>query len=159
MLHRNRRSYGSYRQYASVRLDDRSSDRKGASMTRTPFLFMLAAAAALAGCNKESHTIVAGPQIADNDQNVAKGPVQLPPSITATKIYRCADNTVVTVDYLSDGKSANVHVGKGGASTLVSAADAGKPRTAEGGYSVDGSATASTAKIAVPGHSSQSCTA
>jgi hypothetical protein len=31
--------------------------------------------------------------------------------------------------------------------------------TAAGGYSVEGSATASSAKIAVPGHAAQSCKA
>jgi hypothetical protein len=128
-------------------------------MTRIPLIITLAAAAALAGCYKESHTIVAGPDTGDNDVNVVKTPVQLPPSIVATKIYRCADNAIVTVDYLSDNKSANVHVDKGGATTQVVAPEAGKPMTAAGGYSVEGSPTGSSATIAVPGHSSQSCKA
>jgi hypothetical protein len=128
-------------------------------MTRTTLLITLAAAAALAGCNKESHTIVAGPP-GDNESNVAaNGPVALPPSIVATKLYRCADNSVVTVDYLSDNKSANVHVGKETTSTQVTAPAPGQPMTAPGGYSVEGSATGSSAKIAVPGHSAQTCNA
>jgi hypothetical protein len=127
-------------------------------MTRTPFLLTLAAAAALAGCNKESHTIVAGPD--EGQTNAASnGPVALPPSIIGTKIYRCADNNVVTVDYLSDNKSANVHTGKGAPVVQVTAPLAGQPMSAAGGFEVDGSATASTAKIAVPGHPSQSCKA
>jgi hypothetical protein len=127
-------------------------------MTRTPLLITLAAVAALAGCNKESHTIVAGPP-GENDTNVVatNGPVALPPSITASKIYRCADNKVVYVDWLSDGKTANVRTDKGGSPTQVTATAAGKPMTAPGGYSVEGSATASEAKIAVPGHPAQSC--
>jgi hypothetical protein len=128
-------------------------------MTRTSFLIALAAAAALTGCNKENHTIVAGPD-GDNDTNVAANAnIQLPPSIVATKIYRCADNVVVTVDYLSDNKSANVRVGKGGAPVQVTSAEQGKPMTAPGGYEISGSPTGSTATIAVPGHSSQSCKA
>ena len=75
------------------------------------------------------------------------------------KLYRCADNSVVYVDYLSDNKSANVRAGKDGAPTQVTAPEAGKPMTAAGGYSVEGSPTASTAKIAVPGHPSQTCNA
>jgi hypothetical protein len=127
-------------------------------MTRTSLLITLAAAAALAGCNKESHTIVSGPP--GDDTNVAaNGPVALPPSIVATKLYRCADNSVVTIDYLSDNKSANVRVGKDSASTQVTAAEAGQPMTAPGGYSVEGSPTGSSAKIAVPGHSAQTCNA
>jgi uncharacterized lipoprotein YajG len=129
-------------------------------MTRTPFLLMLAAAAALAGCNKQGHTIVAGPEIDDNQGNVAaNGPVTLPPSILATKIYRCADNALVTVDYLSDNKSANVHGEKGAPIVQVVAPEAGQPMIGPGGYEVAGSANSSTAKIAVPGHPSQSCKA
>ena len=127
-------------------------------MTRTPLLIALAAAAALAGCNKENHTIGADANAAD--QNAAiNAPVALPPAIIATKIYRCApDNNVVTVDYLADNKSANVHV-KDAPLVQVTAPEAGQPMTAPNGYSVEGSATSSTAKIAVPGHSAQSCKA
>ena len=129
-------------------------------MTRTPMLIMLAAAAALAGCNKENHTIVAGGEPGDPQANsAATAKLQLPPSIIATKLYRCADNSVVTVDYLSDNKSANVKPGKEGATIQVVAAEAGKPMTAAGGYSVEGSPTGASAKIAVPGHASQTCNA
>lgn len=128
-------------------------------MTRA-LLITLAAAAALAGCKQEGHTIVSGPP-GDNVTNVAESnaPIAMPPSITASKIYRCADNKVVYVDWLSDGKTANVRTDKAGAPTQVTAAEAGKPMTAAGGYSVEGSATASEAKIAVPGHPAQSCKA
>ena len=129
-------------------------------MTRITLILTLAAAAALAGCNKESHTIVAGPPGYDENKDAtANANVQLPPSIIATKLYRCADNSVVTVDYLSDSKSANVRAGKDGAVTQVAAPEAGQPMVAAGGFSVEGSATSSSAKIAVPGHASQTCNA
>ena len=130
-------------------------------MTRTHMILALAAAAALAGCNKEDHTIVAGdpPEDGTTTNAAANGPVALPPSIVASKIYRCADNKIVYVDYLSDNKSANVRTDKGAASTLVAAPEAGQPMTAEGGYSVEGSASAPSAKIAVPGHGAQTCKA
>lgn len=128
---------------------------KGPDMTRTPVLIALAAAAALAGCNKQDQSAAA----ANDSANAAtNAPVALPPSIVATKIYRCADNTLVTVDYLSDGKSANVRVGEGAAPVLVTTAEPGKPMTAEG-YSVEGTAESGSATIAVPGHASQSCKA
>jgi len=134
-----------------------NKNAKGQNMTRTAVFLTLAAAAALAGCNKENHTIVAGPDT--GDANVAvNGPIALPPSIIATKIYRCADNNVVTVDYMSDNKSANVHQ-KDKPSIQVVSAEAGQPMTAPGGYEVDGTANSSTAKIAVPDHPSQSCKA
>lgn len=128
-------------------------------MTRTPLLIMLGAAAALAGCNKADHTIVAGGPPGDNLSEATNTPVTLPPSIVAQKIYRCADNQVVYVDWLSDNKSANVRTEKGGSPIQVTAPEAGKPMTAAGGYSVEGSASASSAKIGVPGHPAQSCKA
>ena len=72
-------------------------------MTRTYLLITLAAAAALAGCNKESHTIVAGGPQQDNFNDAANGPVTLPPAVTSSKSYRCKDNSLVYIDWLSDG--------------------------------------------------------
>lgn len=126
-------------------------------MNRKPLLITLAVAAALAGCKKENHTIIAGPDVGDNF--VANGPVELPPTIAATKIYRCADNKVVYVDWLSDNKTATIRTDKNGSPTSVSAPEAGKPMTAPGGYSLEGTAAASSATIAVPGHPAQVCKA
>jgi hypothetical protein len=126
-------------------------------MTRKTLLITLAAAAALAGCNKENHTLGGGPDTGDN--SVANAPVELPPTIAASKIYRCADNKVVYVDWLSDNKTANVRTEPGGSPTQVVAAEPGKPLTGPAGYEVNGSATGASVKIAVPGHPSQSCKA
>jgi hypothetical protein len=126
-------------------------------MTRTSLLITLVAAAALAGCNKNDHTIISGGPAGDNI--AANEPVALPPAIAASKIYRCADNKVVYVDYLSDGKSANVRTEPGGNPTQVVGAEAGKPMTGPAGYEVSGTAGSASAKIAVPGHPSQSCKA
>jgi hypothetical protein len=61
---------------------------------------------------------------------------------------------------MSDNKSANVKAGKDGSPVQVVSAEAGKPMTsADGAVSVDGSATGSSAKIAVPGHPAQTCNA
>jgi hypothetical protein len=123
---------------------------------RTPLL-TLVAAAALAGCNQESHTIGGAPEV---DNAVAAGPpVALPPSITHSKIYRCADNRVIYVDWLSDNKSANIRTEKGGTPTQVTAAEQGGPMTGPGGYEIQGNGDAPSVRIAVPGHSSQSCKA
>ena len=129
-------------------------------MTRTPLLIILAAAAALAGCNKENHTIVAGPESDDTDTNsAANQPVAMPPAIEASKIYRCGDNKLVYVNWLSDNKSATVRTGQSNSPIQVSAAEAGQPMTAPGGYEVSGTATASTVKVTLPGRGSQSCKA
>ena len=128
-------------------------------MTRTPLLIAFAAAAALAGCNKQDHTIVVGPP-EDNSVNVAdNAPVALPPAIAASKVYRCGDNELVYVNWLADNKSATVRTEQAGTPTPVSAAEAGQPMTAPGGYSVSGSASASTVKVTLPGHGSLSCKA
>ena len=126
-------------------------------MTRTIFATLIAAAA-LAGCNKEDNTIVG--QGADYGNNAASpADVQLPPSIAASKVYRCADNDVVYVDCLSDGKSANIRTEKGGAPTQVTAPNAGEQMTAAGGYSIEGAASDATVTIAVPGQSPERCKA
>ncbi len=83
----------------------------------------------------------------------------MPPAVVASKIYRCADNAIVHVDWLSDGKSANVRMDKSTSPTQVVAPEAGKPMAGPAGYSVEGSSTASSVKIAVPGHAAQSCKA
>lgn len=128
-------------------------------MTRKPYMLILAAAAALAGCG-EDHTIVAGGPQDDQPANAAANAnVQLPPAIAASKIYRCADNKVVYVDWLSDGKSANIRTEQGGAPTPVSAAEAGKAMTGPAGYSLEGTATANSARIGTPGHAARSCKA
>jgi hypothetical protein len=74
-------------------------------MTRTPLLITLAAAAALAGCNNSDHTIVAGPHIDDSDSNADNGPVALPPSIMGSKAYRCKNNQLIYIDWMSDGSA------------------------------------------------------
>ena len=72
-------------------------------MTRPLTLLALVAAAALAGCNNEDHTIVAGPGADDEPMNNVG--VVLPPSIQASKAYRCKDNSLVYIDWLSDGSA------------------------------------------------------
>ena len=128
-------------------------------MTRTPLLLALAAAAALAGCSKEDHTIVGGSDANQGNSAQSNASVQLPPSIAASKIYRCADNKVVYVDWMSDNMSANVRTEQTGTPTHVTSAEPGKPMTGPAGYSVEGSATAVSVKIGVPGHAAQSCKA
>lgn len=129
-------------------------------MTRTTNILTLVAAAALAGCGNENHNIVAGgPDEGTPSNAVANANIQLPPSIATSKTYRCADDKLVSVDWLSDDKSANIRIEQGGVPTLVTAAEPGKPMTGPAGYSLSGAPTASSVTIAVPGHNAQSCKA
>jgi len=124
-------------------------------MSRT-FLPMMVAAAALAGCNQSDHTI--NPNDAAEQANAANAaaPVELPPSILATKIYRCHDNSVVYIDWLSDGKTANFKPEKNAAPIQLGAPEAGQPMVAEG-YSLTGSATGGPITLERPGKGSQVC--
>lgn len=117
----------------------------------------LLAAAALAGCNKQSHTIIAQNPGDASAPAVAKiDPASLPPAIEASKSYRCDDGSVVYVDWLQDKMTANVRASKTGTPTQVKTAEAGKPMTAEGA-SLTGSATSSSVTVALPGKGSQKC--
>ncbi len=140
-------------------LDALRGARDGRMMnTRTHLLTAIAAAASLAGCNQESHTIGSGANAAEANAT-ASPPVALPPTINRSKTYRCADNRVVHVDWLSDNKSANIRTEQLGTPTQVTAAEAGGPMTAAGGYQLSGTADAASVRIAVPGHAAQSCKA
>ncbi len=119
-------------------------------------LLTLVAAAALAGCNSEPE-VIGGPD--EGDVVASNTPVVLPPSISHSKIYRCSDNRVVYVDWLSDNKSANIRTDKGGHPTQVTAAEEGGPLIGPGGYEIRGNGEAPSVRIAVPGHPSQSCKA
>ena len=126
-------------------------------MTRTPLALALTAAAALAGCNQEDHNIVAGGP-ADPMGNQANTDVVLPPSIAHSKIYRCKDNSVVYIDWLSDKKSANLRTDKNAPPTQLVAPEEGKPMVAEG-YSLTGTGEGATVTLSRPGKGSQSCKA
>ena len=82
--------------------------------------------AALVACKQE--TIVANDApdpMAEELANAA--PVELPPAIAASKTYRCKDNSLLYVDWYSDG-SARVKAAKDEAGTQVAApAEGAKP--------------------------------
>ena len=133
---------------------------KGPDMTRTMTLIALAGAVALAGCNSEEHNLVAGEiddPMANSLANAA--PVELPPAIQASKQYRCKDNSVVSVDWLSDNKTANFRAAPNEHAVQLKAPEPGQPLVAEGGYSLTGSASAASVTLARPGKGSQSCKA
>lgn len=128
-------------------------------MTRTLTLIALASAAALAGCNSEDHTITAGgPEDPMANQLANAAPVELPPAIAASKIYRCKDNSIVYVDWLSDNKSANFRSERNGPPTQLKGPEEGQAMVAEG-YSLTGSAADASITLTRPGAGSQSCKA
>jgi hypothetical protein len=125
-------------------------------MTRIAPLSAVAALLALAACNnsKQPEVIDTNPDpMANQIANAA--PVELPPAVTDSAIYRCKDNSVVYVDFLGDKTQANVRTEKGGTPVHVQATEAGKPLTGANGASVSGSGK--TVQIAVKGGAAQTC--
>jgi hypothetical protein len=66
---------------------------------------------ALAACNK-SETPATDAEAEAAKTAEAAAPVEMPPAITASKTYRCADNTILHVDYLGANVSADIRVGE-----------------------------------------------
>jgi hypothetical protein len=123
---------------------------KGAGMKT--LLLVIAASVTLMACEKEV-IVEGGNKVAVDTSNVV-----LPPSISATKTYRCKDNSLVHIDWLSDNQSANVRAEENGPSTQLKSAAAGGALVAEG-YSLTGDAKAASVTLTRPGKGSQSCKA
>jgi hypothetical protein len=81
---------------------------------------LLVAAAALAGCDQSDHNLTAGEP--DGANATADTTVALPPAITASKTYRCKDNSLIYIDWLSDG-SARVKAAQNEVGTPATAED------------------------------------
>ncbi len=85
---------------------------------------------ALAACNK-SETPAAQGDAANGADVAAAAPaavVPMPPAITSSAAYRCADGSVVQIDILGANEAANIRVGAAGtASIRVEAAKAAEP--------------------------------
>jgi hypothetical protein len=65
---------------------------------------------ALAACNQSQPSAPEGE--ADKTAEAPAAPVaKMPPPITAQKTYRCADNTIVHIDYFGANEAADIRVG------------------------------------------------
>lgn len=64
---------------------------------------------ALAACNKSETPAAEGEATATAKAPAA--PVAMPPAITAQATYRCADNSIVHVDFLGQNEAADIRVG------------------------------------------------
>lgn len=125
-------------------------------MKRIAPLSALAAVLMLAACGKpEPEVVDTNPDpMANEIANAA--PVELPPAVTDSGIYRCKDNSIVYVDFLGDKTMANVRTEKDGTPVQVKAGPEGGAMTGGEGFSVTG--TGKTIQIAVKGGAAQSCT-
>jgi len=137
-------------------------------MTKNLILLAPLSLLALAACNS-SET----PATAENAAETAATPaadIELPPAITATGTYRCADNTILYVDFLGKNEAADIRVGEKSAIAVrvtapkaeVPAADAtaaaepaGPLTSADGESSLSGSGDQINVKLA--GKGAQTC--
>ncbi|HEU0097890.1 MAG TPA: hypothetical protein VFQ67_03860 [Allosphingosinicella sp.] len=113
----------------------------------------LAALLALAGCQNETIDGNADPQA--NAANATATPVEAPPMIQASRTYRCKDNSLLYADFYTND-TVQVRSAKDKPPTVLTAAAAGQPYTAEG-YSL--SANSEQISYTAPGKGAQSCKA
>ena len=116
-----------------------------------------AALVSLSACQNqpEEVTSVAPDPQASALANAAK--VELPPSVTASKTMRCADNSLIYVDFYSGDKQVQVKTDKAGTGTMLKAPEAGEPFVADGGYKLTG--TPSSVSVTLPGKGAKTCKA
>jgi hypothetical protein len=102
------------------------------------FLAAAAAAAllALGACNTEPEAEAINQYDPQAGALANAAPVQLPPAVTASKTYRCADNSLYYVDFYNN-HTATIRTTQEGIPTMLTATD-GNPPFAGTGYSVSG---------------------
>ena len=109
-----------------------------------------------AACNREPDVIHAGPPDAQEEALKNAKPVALPPSIVASRTYRCKDNSLIQVDFMNDQKTAVLRAPKGSEPIVLTAPEAGKPFS-NGQAIVSGNGN--QISVAASGKGSQDCKA
>ena len=126
-------------------------------MKNLKLLAVAASAAALlslSACN-EPEVVTANAPDPQAEALANAAPVELPPSIQASRTYRCKDNSLLYADFYTNN-TVKVRDKKGPEGTILTAPEAGKPFVAEG-YSLNGDGT--TVTYTAPGKGAQSCKA
>ena len=117
----------------------------------------VAALLSLAACS-EPEVVQAGPDDPQAAELAKAKPVELPPAIVASRTYRCKDNSLVFIDFMSNN-TAIVRKEKGAEPPLatVTAETAGGAYKSADGDSVSGNSKQIT--YSSPSGGSQSCKA
>jgi hypothetical protein len=110
-------------------------------MPKTKFLMAasVAATVALTACSSEPETITVNQFDAQADALANAAPVEAPPMIQASRTYRCRDNSLVYIDFLSNN-TANIRNERGGEIVATATAPGGTPPYTAEGYSVSANA-------------------
>jgi len=140
-------------------------------MNKISFILAPLSMLALAACNNSETPAVDGAEGPETAATAAE-PIAMPPAITASGTYRCADNTILYVDFLGNNEAADIRVGeKSAAAVRVSAPVADEPaagtapvadeapaaplKSADGENSLSGSGKQINVKLA--GKGAQTC--
>lgn len=117
------------------------------------YLPLIAAAlCTLSACNNNDQPeVVGGPADPMAAQLANAGEIELPPAVKESHQYRCKDNSLIFVDFMSDDKTLNLRTDRDSAPIKLTAAEPGEPFTAEGGYEVTGAGKQITANVAGKG--------
>ena len=117
-----------------------------------PLIVVAAGLGLLSACNNNDEPeVVGGPADPMAAELANAGEVTLPPSVKESHQYRCKDNSLLFVDFMSDDKTVHLRTEKTGTPTILTAAEPGQPFTADGGYEVTGSGKEITANVAGKG--------
>lgn len=137
----------------TIYLDEARSARKGPPMRKTLLIAACGAAiATLAACSEPE--VVTVNKFDPQAEALKNRPaVELPPTIVNTRTYRCRDNSLVYIEFLSNN-TANYRTQRGTTPTVLTAEGGDPPYVAEG-YSV--SANADEITLTAPGKGTQSC--
>lgn len=104
-----------------------------------PPLALGAALLALAACNNGPETMNTGTGDPDAAELANAAPPPPLPMIKASHTYRCKDNSLIFVDFMTDDVSASFKSTKDGPITALKAPEAGKPyASADGKTTVEG---------------------
>ena len=102
-------------------------------------LFVAAAALLpLAACNSNRAEEAATMNAANEAAAANIAAIELPPAIKAEKSFRCRDNSLAFVTFFEGDTQAVVKDKADATGTMLKAATAGEPLTAEGGWSMTG---------------------
>ena len=119
----------------------------------TKLLLPALAVLVLAGCEPE--TITQEPNDPMKEELANAAPVTLPPAVTASKSFRCKDNSIVYVDFF-DGSFVNFKAEKDAPPTRL---EATTPGSAWGAGETKVSGDPTTVTVTQPGKAEQSCKA
>lgn len=123
-------------------------------MHKIHFLAATAALAVLSACNSEPETITINRYDAQSAALRNAAPVELPPSIQASRTYRCSDNSLAYVDFY-DNNTATYRGTESATPVMLTAGEGGTPPYTADGHSVSGNGE--NVRITAPGKNNLSC--